>query len=185
MAFCSFILCNSAYAIPVGTLWFDNFIPDNGSPGVNTFTIGNFTGDIALAPDFPVTDSLVFTDSLLTLTLEDNTTNQLALGDIGPGFFLDPSASLIFPTTQFFRSAVFSATVTPTSFKAGADAYTAVSPILTASLVPSSGDFLTAGADFVVLDLAASPAAAVPEPATALLLASGLIGLGWLRRRLV
>lgn len=181
-AVCFILFAGSSHAIPVGTLSFDNFIPDdNGSPGLNSFTIGNLTDSFAI-PDFPVTDDLIFTNSILTVTLGDSSTGAIELGDIGPGFF-DPTTLLLFPTTQFFRSAVFTATVSPTSFKAGTDSYTAVTPILTASLVPSSGDFLTAGTDLVVLGLAVSQSTAVPEPSTVLLLASGLVGLGWLGRR--
>jgi hypothetical protein len=164
------ILPGSALAdITVGFISFDNLIPGApGSPGVNAFNIANFSGDPAaggdaLPPTFPILTPVTFLNSSLALT-SDGATVNLALGDIGPGFF--SSGLLEFPDTQIFTSAIFSATLDVTTFQlAGGGAFTADSDLLVTSLLPSAGGALTAGTDFALIEV--SPAAStVPEPSS-------------------
>lgn len=159
----------------LGILSYDILIPSApGSPGVDAFNIANFTGDPALGgdalpPTFPVLTSVTLLDSSLALT-SGGVTTKLSLGDIGPGFF--SSAALEFSDTQDLSSAVFSATLDVTTFQlSDGSTVTVPSPLLVASLLPASGDALTAGLDFTVID-ASTAVLGTPEPFSLLLLAT-------------
>src|SRR5688500_3442859 len=111
------LLCSVATkgdSINLGFVSYDVLIAgDAESPGVNAFSISNFTGDprtcwFSLAPDFPFYSSPFFTGASFTLTL-DGLVSVVHLGDLGPGSFSSPS--LEFPSIQLFSSAVFSATL--------------------------------------------------------------------------
>lgn len=180
-----------ADAAPVGFLSFDSLIPGPG--GVNVFGVNNLTGDpgsggSALPPDFPVFDSLTLLGSILELTLQDGTMQLISLGDIGPGSLLDgsgnPPAATQFSDTANFLSAIFIATLSQTSFLlSDGSLFLAASPSVTTMLLPSSGLFLTAGADFGVIDVAPR-LIAVPEPATLFLVGSGWFGFwSWKQRK--
>jgi hypothetical protein len=174
--------------INLGFVSFDNLIPsDGGIPGIDGFTIGNLTGDPAaggfgLPTDFPVFSPILFVNSILTIVEGGSSTDYL-LGDIGPGFF--QSDVLQFLTSAQITSATFVAQLGPLVFTlSDGTTWAANATSVTASLLPSSGSFLTAGLDVAVLTVDASqqstPPSSVPEPRTWLLVASGFaIVAGW------
>lgn len=183
----SFLSPAFVYAISIGYISFDSFIPGPG--GVNTVTINNLTGDPALPPDFPVLDSLFFTESKLSLSSSiDGSTvvQEFLLGDIGPGTFQDLSGALLFPDTANFISGTFTATLNqPTFLLSDGSTFVAASSLVSVGLLPASGSFLVAGSDFALIDVPAASVAPVPEPGTWLMLASGLIGVWmWERRKM-
>ena len=167
--------------LSIGYLSLDSLIPGApGSPGVNTFTVGNLTGDPLnggndLPPTFPVLTPLTFKNSTLVLW-SGNTSQTIDLGDIGPGFF-NP-LSLEFADTVLFSSAVFSATLDSTNLQLdGGGAVTLASPNVSASLLPSGGPTLAPGVDLVLLNVSFEAPAAVPEPASWTLLVIPLLFL--------
>jgi hypothetical protein len=170
--------------LPVGYLSLDVLIPGApGSPGVNAFTIGDLTGDpfaggFAVPPTFPVITSLTFKDSSLVL-VSGGSSQTFLLGDIGPGFF--SSHALEFADTEDFSSATFSATLDTTSLQLdGGGSFTASSALISALLLPSSGNSLVAGTDFVYINVS-DEVSAVPEPASCLLVGTVLFWL-WPKR---
>src|ERR1019366_312893 len=106
--------------VNIGLISFDVFIPgDINTPGVNVFNIYNFTGDpslggFALPPDFPAMESLTFLSSSLTL-MSGGSPLAIPLGDLGPGA-LSPTDPVQFPDTSLFTGAIFTATLSRTSF---------------------------------------------------------------------
>jgi hypothetical protein len=169
--------------VNLGLISFDQLIPgDINSPGVNVFNIYNFTGDptsggFALPPDFPVTDSLIFLSSSLTL-MNGGSPLVILLGDLMPGA-LSPTDPVQFPDTSLFTEAIFSATLSQTSFLlSGGGAFLARSPIITAEVLPASGPSLVAGTDFAVITVSD-----VPEPRTTLLLGTVLVLLVAINRK--
>ena len=169
---------------PVGYLSLDILIPGApGSPGVNAFTIGDLTGDpfaggFAVPPTFPVITSLTFKNSSLVL-VSGGFSQTFLLGDIGPGFF--SSNELEFADIEDFSSATFSATLDTTSLQLdGGGSFTASSALISALLLPSSGNSLVAGTDFVYIDVSGE-VSAVPEPASFLLLGTIVFWL-WPKR---
>ncbi len=163
-----FLLCpTTAFcsSINVGFISFDEFIPaGNGTSGVNFFNVLNFTGGLALPPDFPATDALVFLNSSLTL-VSGGSPVVILLGDIGPGSFT-PTDQVQFPFSSLFTGAVFNGTLNRTSFIfSGGGTFTVSSTAITANLFPSSGATLTPGTDFAVITVtSADPPSTVPEP---------------------
>jgi hypothetical protein len=142
--------------ISLGYLSWDVLIPGApGSPGVNTFTIGNLTGDSAiggndLPPTFPVLTPVTFQNSSLSFIV-DGTPQTVLLGDIGPGF--DNSPLLDFSDTLQFSSALFSATIDSQILALdGGGYFTTSSDQITALLLPSDGIALIAGTDFQLID---------------------------------
>ncbi len=168
-----------AGAVPVGLLSFDVFVEGT----TNAFDIGNLTGSFGAPPVFPVSDALTFVGSHLNLVLGDGTAlAPIPLGDIGPGFLAPPPA-LEFPGTTEFSSATFTATLSQTTFLlSDGSTFLAASPLLSATLLPSSSAFLVAGLDSLALDVAGQ-GAAVPEPASLLLIGCAAAGLWVLNRR--
>ena len=173
-----------AGAISIGYLSLDILIPEApDSPGVNTFTVGNLTGDPLtggndVPPTFPVLTPLTFQNSSLVLWSGGNS-QTIDLGDIGPGFF--SPFSLEFADTEDFSSATFSATLDATSFQLdGGGWFTASSGLISALLLPSSGNSLVAGTDFVYITVF-NEETAVPEPASYLLVGTILLWL-WPKR---
>ncbi len=171
--------------VNIGLISFDVLIPGSTTPGVNVFDISNFTGDpllagFALPPDFPVLDFLTFLSSSLTLT-GSGSPLVIPLGDLGPGA-LSPTDPVQFPDTSVFTGAVFTATLSQTSFLlADGSTFVAGSPAISATVLPSSGPSLVAGTDFAVLTV--SSLSNIPEPNNALLLGAFLAILIGVNRR--
>ncbi len=178
-----------AATIDVGVLSFDVLIPGApGAPGVNGFTIGNYTGDpasggFALPPDFPVTDTLIFQQTAVTLTEPGLTGLPVMLGDLAPG--AEQPGSLQFADTTMITSALFAGMLSSTHFQlADGRTFTVTSPDLIATLLPSSGVDLTPGTDFTLISVSGT-FAAVSEPGTYLTTALILGALLFYRRRRV
>lgn len=174
--------------INLGYISFDTIIPsDIGTPGVNGFTIANLTGDpddggFALPGDFPVFDPILFANSRMTVVMDGSSTDYL-LGDIGPGIFLPDI--LQFLSSGQISSATFSAVIGPLVFSlSDGTTYAASSGVLTATLLPTSGSYLSPGQELAVLTIDATQQTSVPEPHTWLLLGSGLAIFTGCRRRL-
>lgn len=159
-----------ADTINLGFISFDGFIPGgSASPGVNEFSINNFTGDpalggLALPPDFPAFTLLTFQNARLTLN-ETSGPEVFDLGDISAGTAL---SDLITASTDIL-SATFTATLDQTVLSlADSSTFTAGSAKVEAFLSPSSPPLLGAG-DFALITVS-SPEATVPEPASLWLL---------------
>jgi hypothetical protein len=168
-----------ADSLNVGVLSFDVLIPG----AIDAFTVNNSTEVFKLPPDFPVLSALIFSSPTLTLT-ESGTPSPMSLADIGPGpfqqFVLDSAT---------FSEADFSAQLSQTLFAlADGTSFQASSNTLTATLLPSSGSFLTPGVDQVLLTVSGSVVATpVPEPSSWLLFAGAapwfILFRGVIRRR--
>lgn len=173
-----------AQAVPIGVLSFDVLIP--GPDGVNALSVLNLTGDpaaggFALPPDFPVTSDLSLQNAGVTVAFADAPVRFIALGDLGPGPFPDPSGDLQFPETAELLSATFTASLSDTSLLLqDGSTFLAARPI--AATLASAGGPLVPGADSFVL-LEARPAVVpVPSPWPVILLVAGLAGLVGARR---
>lgn len=177
---CTLVWAMAAHAVPVGVLSFDILIPPDPTDGVNTFAIGNFTGDpaaggSALPPDFPAMTGVSFLGASLRV-VQGGSTQVIPLGDIGPGTFPDPLAELQFPDSAQFDSATFIASLSETSLLLSDGSTFLASRAISARLVSAEGSFLVAGSDFVLLE--ASPASVgVPAPWPWALVGAGLAGL--------
>jgi hypothetical protein len=172
----------SADLVNIGLFSFDSQIA--GSPGVNAFTISNFTGDpntggFALPPDFPVFTSVTFGNVVVTLDT-GSSLMTFNLSDIAPGP-VSPT-ELLFADTLSFVSATISFTLDQTALTLYDNSTFTAAPSLTAVILPSLGATLSAGNDFVVLQ-APSAVSAVPEPSGTLMLAAALGLLLYRRRR--
>lgn len=167
-----------ADVVNLGVLSYDTFIPaGNGSPGVFAFDISNLTNAFSLPPDFPVTDPLTFTSAHLILNLDSSSpdnavSGDLSLGDIGPGFLLDPFGNPIvqLPGDEVIDSAEFKATLSVTTFTlSDGSTFTADSDSIDIMLLPSSGSTLTQDVDQTVITASGvltppgSPST-IPEP---------------------
>jgi hypothetical protein len=168
-----------ADTLTIGLISFDNLVPAGPSaPGVNVFTLYDFTGSNALPPDAPVTTPLDFLDT--AVTLDGSQVNNA--GTITPGS--TQAAVLEFSTSQNFTSATFSADLSSPTFVANGQSYLAASSVVTASLLPSSPPDLIAGVDFVPITIEASPVAAtVPEPSSCCLTLPVLLAVLYRCRR--
>jgi hypothetical protein len=168
-----------ADTLDLGVLSFDTFIPGNeNSPGINAFNIGNFTGGFSLLPDFPVTDSLVFQGATLELFPVGNPSQLLALGDIGEGFLSDLDGDPLVQVVgdQMFTGADFTATLSALQFMlADGSVFIADSSFINIALSPSNGNTLRADNEQAIITVSGSRAAAIPEPAGAVLLLTGLL----------
>jgi hypothetical protein len=173
--------------IAIGLLSFDVFIPSSITPpitGINAFDVFNFTGPTfgGLLGSPYASDPLTFENASLTVTPANGPSQVFSLGDIGPGELLDKNGNppVEFPAAANFTSATFTATLSPADFRVSDgttfDAFASVS----ATLTPSSGSFLQAGVDVVVINAQASQTA---EPSTLALAGTALTVMFYLFAR--
>lgn len=154
--------------VTIGLLSFDVFIPSSGAAaGINSFDVFNLTGPSygpAVGPPY-ASDPLTFDSASLTLNFSSGSSESISLGDISPGELLDSSGNPIvqFPSTDDFSSAVFTATLTPTTFTLSDGTTFAASGDITADLTPSSGSALVAGTDFAVINAESAPVISAAE----------------------
>lgn len=169
-----------ASTLTVGLFSFDEFIgAAEGSPGVNVFTINDFTGSSSLPPDAPVVTPLTFDSVSVTL----NGSQHVSPGNAAPGTTLAPA--LEFLDTQVFTSATLQGTLSATTFElSDGTFFQASSSLFSVALLPSSGADLVAGVDFAVITVSGSPVlSSVPEPATEWLMLPTLLAVAYLARK--
>ena len=145
-------------AINLGVFTFDVLIPGTAqSPGLDQFTINNFTGLNNLVPDFPIADSVTFQNISVNFG-----SGAIAISDVGPGS-VQPSA-LTFLDTNQFTSATFQATLSGSQFLL-ADGTTLIlsSNVVSGVILPSQGSDLNAGVDFALLTVNGT-IVSIPEP---------------------
>jgi len=163
--------------LPIGLVSFDVFIPASATgPGTNAFDIFNYTGPTygpTVGPPYAA-DALTFDNATLRVNLQGGSSQVVNLGSIGPGELLDSGGSPVvqFPSIDNFTSALFKATLSPTSFMLSDGTTFKASASVSAHLVPSSGSSLQAGVDLVVIN--AQPVTVTPEPGTWVLVGTGL-----------
>jgi hypothetical protein len=159
-----------ADAVTVGDLEFNQPFQ-----GVNDFAVSNFTGTNNLG-FFPAADDLMFEGIVLQLTEAGGAIDICNIASLGPG----TDTSCQFPDTTSFTHAVFTATLSPTTFNLtnGLNGTFVPLPLLSFTLLPSSGPTLVPNTDLGLID-----AAPVPEPGTWMLFAAGSAGILGLRRR--
>jgi hypothetical protein len=169
----------NAVALDLGFISFDNVIPGApGSPGINGFSIFNFTGDFALPDSFPSLTAVTFMNA--TLALSGPSPETLSLGDLAPGAYDPISLGVTFPDTVVFTSATLAATLSQTTLNlADGSLFTAPSPILTVVLSPSLPPDLTAGVDLALITVSTPE----PKPASVVLLAMAVFVLWRLLQR--
>src|ERR1700733_1615119 len=171
----------------VGTLSYDTFIPGgSGSPGIDAFNVSNLTGGFDLPPDFPVSDSLTFQSASLTLTFSNLSKEVFSLGDIDPGFLLDPSGNPVVqvPGDQLFASAELTATLSAGSFGLfDGTSFVADSTSIDVVLQPSSGLTLVADTDQTTIGVSGSGTEVTPEPSFFVVLLLALTSLVLVRIR--
>ncbi len=153
-----------ADSVSVGDLEFNNL-----SPGVNNFTVNNFTGSNNLG-FFPVADNVTFDNVVLVATESNGTILTFDLGNLAPG--TDTSAQVA--GGLLFTQVVFSATLEPSTFTLtnGSSGTFVADPTLSFTLYPSSGPDLVAGVDLGIINASSVPE---PEPSTFSLFALGLL----------
>lgn len=161
--------------IDLGFVSFDNVIPgEPGSPGVNGFSVYNFTDAFALPPFFPSLTSVTFMDAMLDLS--GPSPQSLSLGELAPGAYDPITLGTTFPDTALFTSATFSAALSETTLNlAGGGLFLADSATINLILSPSSPPDLTAGVDLGLITV--SGQLATPEPASIILLATAVFVL--------
>jgi hypothetical protein len=165
-----------ADSVAIGVISFDVINPSlPGNPGQNSFTIFNATGLFSLFPDLPVASNVTFLGATLTL-LGPGNPGATSLGDVSPGSLQDFVLG-----TNVFSSALFQATLSQTLFLlSNGTTFKADSNVISATLLPSSGNDLTAGEDFLVLTVSGSPVInRAPEPSSLFLLFLALPLIFW------
>lgn len=177
-----------ADTVNVGVFSFDVLNPESTtSLGVNTFSLYNFTGPaFNLPPDFPALDELTFTGVSITVNLSGGP-DVVLLGDLGPGLYSPASASLEYLESDHVLSAALTASLAISQFDlADGNVFELSSQQLTAILLPSSGNALSPGVDFVLITASGTEvASAVPEPRSApFLLISMFAFAGFVKRSL-
>ncbi len=168
--------------INLGILSYDVLVPSGpGVSGIDAIDISNLTGADLLTPDFPVTTAVTLTNA--GLQLNGPSAVDVYLGDIGPGPLLDPGgqplASLQFPASSQFTSAILTAVLDVDALHLYQDGTDTVDPDITVTLLPMSGPYLQAGVDNIVITTSTS----LPEPGTLSIAFAGLGVLYLLLRR--
>jgi hypothetical protein len=157
--------------VPIGYISYDMY-----QPGLDSFSIYNFTGDAALPPDFNVVTPLNILNATLVLTGPSASASPISLGTIGPGPLLDdmgnPLLSLQFDSLSTFTSATLMGTLDTTNVLMADNTTSQLNPNIFFTLYPSSGNSLQAGVDFGII-YAGVPVVGVPEPSVFLLILSG------------
>lgn len=157
--------------VPIGYISYDMY-----QPGLDSFSIYNFTGDAALSPDFNVVTPLNILNATLVLTGSSANASPISLGTIGPGPLLDdmgnPLLSLQFDSLSTFTSATLMGTLDTTNVLMANNTTLQLNPNIFFNLYPSSGSSLQAGVDFGII-YAGVPVVGVPEPGVLLLILSG------------
>jgi len=172
--------------INLGFLSFDGFIPGSaGLPGVNEFSINNFTGDpnlggAALPTDFPIFSFLTIQNAQLSLA-EPSGNESFNLGDLGPGTTL----SNLITASAAISSASLSGRLSQTTLTlSDGSTFIATSDLIHTTIVSSSGAFLNAN-DFSLMTVS-NETTPVPEPAgwimTVMLLMPLIAHELWVRR---
>lgn len=167
--------------VTVGAFTFDEFIPAaDTTPGVDAFNITNLTDlGIDLDGNGIVAPALNFLDLVATLVDAAGASSSTLLGSLAANSVLADGTGvspLLFPDTQLFTSAVLTGSVEGfTAQLADGSVFTAALSPFTATLLPSNGTSLAAGADFALIAITGdvSQPAPVPEPGTLLLFATG------------
>jgi len=164
-----------ADSLNIGFISFDGFIPgSSGSPGVNEFSINNFTGDpslggSALPPDFPAFTFLTIQGAQLTV-VEPSGNEVFPLGDVGPGTVI---SDFVTASTDIL-SAMLSGTISQTTLAlSDGSSFTAESASIHATVFPLSPPFLNP-TDSALITVS-NTATAIPEPATWCLLLVGAL----------
>jgi hypothetical protein len=155
----------------VGDLEFNSY-----SASMNVFAVNNFTGSNNLG-FFPVADNVSFDNIVLNATESDSTVLTFNLGDLPPGNVV----SSPFSSSINFTQVIFTATLNPSTFMLTDTSTFVASPSLSFTLLPSSGTFLVADADFGIIN--AESLSPTPEPSTFILFAFGLFGMFAVRAR--
>lgn len=180
-----------------GLFSYDIFLPDDITPGTNAFSVANFTGFDALAPDFPLLDPVTFTS--LQLVVTDQSSTSYLIADVGAGLNTTlatgaPPVELQFPSTTLFASAVLSGNVAVKAYKyddgAGNVGLFTPTGSFIVTLLASPGDSLIAGVDFGVIALdgtfepqVPTDTEPVPEPGTLALVGTGIVAALRARRK--
>ena len=169
-----------AASVNLGIVSLNTLIPSaSSSPGVNTFSIDDFTGTSALPPDFPATDALAFVNSSLVITSSAGS-QTVSLGSLTPGSYTP--ASLQFSAANTFTSAVFTATLSSNRFSlSGGATFQPASTQISVGLLPLAGSSLVPDRDFAAI--AVSDTSNVPEPSTTFLSLLGAASAICLGRR--
>ena len=160
------------------------FLLRTALPASISLIIVNFTGDpaasgFALPPDFPVLTFVTLQEATL---LFNGTGASITLPDIAPGQ-LDSGSAPQFSGDALFTSALFTATLSETTFLLDGGGIFTADPTLSAMLLPSSGPNLIAGTDVVVLQATGTLSGSeTPEPGSAALIAVSIVAALGARR---
>lgn len=170
----------SLLSLEAGTINLGVLSLDTIQPGLDAFSVANYTGDpglggLALGPlDFPVYSFVTLEASALTVYW-GSFSQLIFLGDIAPGTFT--SSALEFSSGVGLSAAVFTATMNQTILSLADNSTRSVASEVSITLLPGSGQDLRGG------DLAVITASEVPEPVSGALCVAGFLLARWMLRR--
>lgn len=158
----------------VGFISYDLTNPNGSSSGTTQFDITNETGaNSSFSADFPITDALTLQNLSLVVSFADLSSETFSLDSTTP----------LFTTSDQITSATLTGTLTPlTGVNVFGVGTVTLLPDFTATIMPSSGLYLTAGdpngtlGDFALITASTPPPSNATEPSTLLLLVTGLCG---------